>query len=174
MTEFMRPPRLVRMLAHAGIAALGSTCIRRKVGCVLTRRDGHILAIGYNGQYSGAKHCNEGHPCPGYDAPSGLRLDACQAIHAEQNALLLVSDVREIFDCYCTASPCMTCVKLLLNTGCHNIVFNEEYPHPEAGELWRKAGRVWFHANLGPPHEGSSGKRAVVASGQTGGHRQGD
>lgn len=141
----MRITRDEQMMAHAEVAAKRSTCRRRQVGCVLTREGGHILSIGYNGQYSGAPHCNEGHSCPGWGAKPGTRLDACQAIHAEQNALLLVPDARQIHTCYCTASPCMTCVKLLLNTGCKRIVFKEIYPHPEAGGLWQQAGREWIH-----------------------------
>jgi deoxycytidylate deaminase len=42
-----------------------------------------------------------------------------------------------------TASPCMTCCKLLLNTSCQRIVYVEEYPHSAAKDLWTGAGRVW-------------------------------
>lgn len=84
------------------------------------------------------------HACPGAFSESGTNLDGCEAIHAEQNALLQCKDVREIHTCYCTASPCVTCTKLLLNTGCMRIVFLEEYPHPAAGELWTRAGREWI------------------------------
>ena len=86
---------------------------------------------------------NYPHACSGAFSPSGTNLDGCEAIHAEQNALLQCRDVREIHTCYCTASPCVTCTKLLLNTGCMRVVFLEEYPHPAAGELWTRAGRVW-------------------------------
>lgn len=85
--------------------------------------------------------------CPGAGSPSGTNLDGCRAIHAEQNALLQCRDVRAIHTCYVTASPCLTCVKLLLNTGCRRIVFAEPYPHPEARELWRDLSttREWVH-----------------------------
>src|SRR3546814_1170368 len=81
--------------------------------------------------------------CSGAFSPSGTNLDGCEAIHAEQNALLQCKDVREIHTCYCTASPCVTCTKLLLNTGCMRVVFMEEYPHPAARDLWTRAGREW-------------------------------
>lgn len=148
-----------------------STCCRRKVGAVLLNHAGHVLATGYNGVAAGLPHCNElgvkqtgrqffgqqqaiakldpadpksyPHACSGAFSPSGTNLDGCEAIHAEQNALLQCKDVREIHTCFCTASPCITCTKLLLNTGCLRIAFLEEYPHPAAGDLWRRAGRVW-------------------------------
>src|SRR3990167_8057918 len=76
-------------------------------------------------------------------APSGTNLDGCQAIHAEQNALLQCRDMYAIHTAYVTASPCMTCCKLLLNTSCQRIVYVEEYPHSAAKDLWTGAGRSW-------------------------------
>jgi dCMP deaminase len=87
------------------------------------------------------------HACSGAASPSGTNLDACEAIHAEQNALLQCHDVFDIHTCYVTASPCVTCTKLLLNTGCQRIVFVEEYPQPEAGRLWKKSHRQWLHVS---------------------------
>jgi dCMP deaminase len=135
-----------------------STCLRRQVGCVLLNERGHVLATGYNGVAAGLPHCNEvtyasgiphepleyGNSCLGAKAPSGQQLDGCQAIHAEQNALLQCKDVYEIHTAYVSASPCMTCVKLLLNTSCQCVVFKEEYPHAEAHKLWTSAGREWL------------------------------
>jgi hypothetical protein len=40
--------------------------------------------------------------------PSGTGLDVCEAIHAEQNALLQCKDVEQIDTAYVTAMPCMT------------------------------------------------------------------
>ena len=88
------------------------------------------------------------HACPGADSPSGTNLDACQAIHAEQNALLQCKDVYSIHTCYVTASPCVTCTKLLLNTGCQRIVFVEEYPQPAAKDLWVSSGRQWSQTSI--------------------------
>lgn len=149
----MRVSRDEWALNMAWLTAQRSTCLRRQVGCVLLNERGHAIATGYNGVAAGMKHCNEEvkygivvtHPnaCPGAQSPSGTNLDGCQAIHAEQNALLQCKDVYDIHSCYVTTSPCMTCVKLLLNTGCQRIVFIEEYPHHEAKSLWESAGRTW-------------------------------
>jgi dCMP deaminase len=106
---------------------------------------GHILATGYNGPPRGFSHCTHESPCAGAVLPSGSGLDACEAVHAEQNALLQCRDVELIETCYVTVSPCVTCVKLLLNTACKRIIFTELYPHAEAAyDLWAsKGGRAW-------------------------------
>lgn len=136
-------------LQLAMVTSLRATCARRKVGCVLTNDRGQVVATGYNGPPRGFAHCTPEHPCPGAAAPSGTGLDLCEAVHAEQNALLQCAAVHEVQTCYVTASPCVTCVKLLLNTGCRRIVFLEPYPHDVARELWtRDAGREWIHLNL--------------------------
>lgn len=136
------------------LTAKRATCLRRQVGCVLLNQRGHVLATGYNGVAAGQPHCNQydhfhpiGFPdaCTGAHAPSGTNLDGCQAIHAEQNALLQCRDVYTIHTAYVTASPCLTCCKLLLNTSCERICYAEEYPQPAAKELWVAAGRRWQH-----------------------------
>lgn len=137
-----------------------STCCRRQVGCVMLNEKGHVLCTGYNGVAAGMPHCNhveaEGgapgqsisgseyvHKCPGAFSPSGTNLDACRAIHAEQNALLQCPDVWAIDSIFTTTSPCITCVKLLMNTSCKRIVFVEEYPHADSKDLWIEHGRLW-------------------------------
>lgn len=146
----------------AKLTAQRSTCCRRQVGCVLFNERGHVMSTGYNGVASGMPHCNDegartyegwGEPtlptypnaCPGATSQSGTNLDGCLAIHAEQNALLQCRDPYHIHSCYVTVSPCMTCVKLLMNTSCRKIVFAEEYPHQEARELWLSADGEWIH-----------------------------
>lgn len=169
-----RPTKDQWGLDLAAVTATRSTCLRRHVGCVLTDKRGHILSTGYNGVAAGQNHCNEekqigvefedwgngvmvlkrmvaSHPyaCPSASAPSGTNLDGCKAIHAEQNALIQCRDVWAIDTCYVTASPCVTCVKMLLNTSCQRIVFSKRYPHVAAVTLWEDAGRVWLQMGGG-------------------------
>lgn len=156
----MRLSRDEWALKLALLTAQRTTCCRRAVGCVLLNARGHVLSTGYNGVAAGLPHCNEEtlydvdphdvkpvvlhmHACSGAKAPSGTNLDGCQAIHAEQNALLQCRDMYAIHTAYVTASPCMTCTKLLLNTSCQWIVYVEEYPHSAAKDLWTGAGRAW-------------------------------
>lgn len=147
----MRPTHDQWAMALAVITAERATCIRRKVGCVLVDARGHLLATGYNGVASGLPHCNEQkvkgiritypHACKGHDLPPGQ--DSCEAIHAEQNALLQCRDVYAVATAYVTLSPCMACCKILLNTGCQRIVFLKEWDDPKPKELWLKSGRQW-------------------------------
>lgn len=162
-------------IALAVTTAKRGTCLRRQVGCVLMDEDDFILATGFNGVASGQPHCNEPdpshlsklrlvggsatedkqltnyafpHACPAAFAESGTMLDGCHAIHAEQNALLRCGDPREIHSCYVTHSPCVTCVKLLMNTYCQHIYFLEPYAHDSASsDLWlsRGEGYTWNH-----------------------------
>lgn len=134
------------------VTAQRSTCCRRAVGCVLLNERGHVLSTGYNGVAAGMPHCNERkygtypNACKGARLPSGTGLDACQAIHAEQNALLQCRDVHDIHTAYVSASPCMTCAKLLMNTSCKRVVFIEEYPgSSDVKKMWEKSGRIWEH-----------------------------
>lgn len=138
-------------LAHRG------TCMKFKVGCVLTDSAGHLLAANYNGVAAGEPHCNEVstfsqitgkrpleylHKCAGASAPAGS--DLCEAIHAEQNALTRCLLPDQVFTCYLTTSPCMRCTKQLLNTNCKRILFLDEYTRePQAKELWTRRGRDW-------------------------------
>lgn len=153
----MRIERDQYFLEMAQLVARRSTCLRRSVGSVLVNARGHVLATGYNGVASGDPHCNAldpfdpigtPHACPGSSSLSGTNLDNCQAIHAEQNALLQCHDVFQIETCYCTTSPCVTCVKLLKNTSCKRIVFLDEYPHGFARDSWLlNKDRIWLHFN---------------------------
>jgi len=146
-------------LEIARVVSKRGTCLRRAVGCVLIDKEGHILSTGYNGVCKGSRHCNEEHleeswktgkieitypyRCIGANSPSGKDLDLCLAIHAEQNALLQCGDVNSIDSCFTTASPCIHCVKLLMNTSCKKIIYEELYSE-DALKLWGSMGRR-FH-----------------------------
>jgi len=134
----------VWFLAQAVLASAQSTCIRRNVGCILVDDNNHVMATGYNGVPRGHKHCINT-PCPGANYKSGEGLNLCYAIHAEQNALLQCSNVEKIVTCYTTTVPCVTCTKLLLNTGCQRIVSLEEYSQSiESRRIWN---RLWEVSN---------------------------
>lgn len=127
----------------AYLVASRSTCARRSVGCVLVDHNDFVLATGFNGVPSGHPHCNDDRTaeglCVGAGFESGHRLESCMAIHAEQNALLQCHDTQRISAAYVTTSPCVFCVRMLLNTSCDVIIFSEEYPMPEAKDMWLKA-----------------------------------
>lgn len=148
----IRPTLDQYMMSIAKLAATRTTCIRRGVGCVLANERGHILAVGYNGVAAGMPHCNDAkmldsemeylpHACNGHDLPPGQ--DSCEAVHAEQNALLQCRDPWAIGTAYVTLSPCKACMKLLLNTSCKRLVILEKHVDTMPLELWERSGRTW-------------------------------
>lgn len=137
----MRPSINETMLLVATSLAQRATCRKLKVGCVIVDKYNKIIGTGYNGVPMGMVHCTD-EPCAGVHAPKGS--DLCEAVHAEQNALMQCTDVRSIKTVYITHAPCMRCTKLLLNTSCETIVFLDDLHVEEPAErLWRRAGRNW-------------------------------
>ena len=122
------------------------TCARRKVGSIFVNKKNHVIATGYNGNPSGFTHCTD-KPCAGANSLSGTDLDKCEAIHAEQNALLQCKNVYDIDRVYTTLEPCIHCVKLLLNTSTQQIIYGEKYVHDLARNLWESSGRGYTYIN---------------------------
>tara|TARA_Y100000114_G_scaffold155105_1_gene178512 strand:- start:884 stop:1348 length:465 start_codon:yes stop_codon:yes gene_type:complete len=141
-----RPPTDFYFLRMAYLVSERGTCARRKVGCVFVNKRNHVIATGYNGNPSGFIHCIN-QPCDGAKSKSGEDLDKCQAIHAEQNALLQCKDVYDIDRVYTTLEPCVHCIKLLLNTSAKQIIFGEKYVHDLARSLWEISGRGYTYIN---------------------------
>jgi dCMP deaminase len=142
ITTGSRPSRDAYFIAMVALVATRATCIRRKVGCILVNEQGHVLATGYNGVCAGAVHCID-KPCAGANQPSGQGLHLCEAIHAEQNALIQCRNINEIHTAYVTSSPCISCMRLLANTSVTRIVFSERYPHVESERIASSRNIAW-------------------------------
>jgi dCMP deaminase len=106
------------MLEIAQTLAKRGTCLKRKVGCVITDFNGNILSTGYNGQPKGHLHCDEYSPCPAF-VDTAL---SCSAIHAEVNALVKCPDITKAHAIYITEKPCEKCMMLIENTKIAKIV----------------------------------------------------
>lgn len=118
-------------MGMAFLCAARSTCSMRQVGAVFLNNHRHVIATGYNGTPKGFDHCIDS-PCEGFGD-----ITTCQAVHAEQNALLQCRDVMEIEIAYITTFPCLSCIKLLLNTSCKKIVYCFSSKHSQkAFILW--------------------------------------
>ena len=85
-----------------------STCLSRKVGCVLVKNN-QILSTGYNGSIRGHAHCDE----------SSCKKGCDETIHAEVNAVISAA-YRGIkisrCDVYTTTSPCINCLRAVSYT----------------------------------------------------------
>ena len=102
--------------------ATRSTCDRKHIGAVIVR-DKTILSSGYNGSLRGAPHCDD----VGHDMENG---HCVRTVHAEANAVAQAAKngVRiDEAEMYVTASPCLTCFKLIANCGIQTIYFKEFY-----------------------------------------------
>ena len=120
-----------------------STCLRAKVGAVIVR-DRSILATGYNGSPAGLPHCTEA-GCLIYESrtPDGeLEQNCYRTIHAEINAITQAarngSAIRDA-DIYVTHTPCIHCLKVLINTGIRTVHYDRPYKLATVGELLKHA-----------------------------------
>lgn len=128
-------------LSHAELTATRSTCIRRRVGCVIVR-DHHIVACGYNGAPTKAPHCLDV-GCSRDGIPSGERLDLCRAQHAEANAVAQAARFGISLDgatCYVTVRPCAMCMRLLIQSGVSRVVFEGDYPDARTVQIAKESG----------------------------------
>lgn len=114
--------------------ATRSTCDRKNVGAVIVR-DKTILSTGYNGSLRGAPHCDEA----GHDMENG---HCVRTVHAEANAIAQAAKngVRiDEAEMYVTASPCLTCFKLVANAGIRTIYYKEFYRDNRITEYAKQA-----------------------------------
>lgn len=118
-----------------------STCTRAKVGAVIVR-DKSIIATGYNGAPAGLPHCTEV-GCLVYTSrtPAGDVEENCfRTIHAEINAIAQAarngSSIQDA-DIYITHTPCIHCLKVLINTGIRRVFYEHEYKRHTLEELLR-------------------------------------
>jgi dCMP deaminase len=150
LKEMPRPDTDEYYLLQAVIAATRATCPRRRAGAILVDAHNKVISTGYNGVATGLPHCTD-LPCPGANQPSGQGLAMCEALHAEENALIQCTRPNDIYTCYSVSSPCIHCLRRLMNTGCRRIVFAEVYPHAECEALWTNTistisgKREWIH-----------------------------
>ncbi|MCD6590350.1 MAG: cytidine/deoxycytidylate deaminase family protein [Candidatus Aenigmarchaeota archaeon] len=120
---------------------LRSTCTRHHFGCVIVKNN-VIVSTGYNGPPSGLPHCDEiGCIREKLNIPSGTRMEVCDAVHAEQNAIIR-GDPSKLKGAtlYVNAKPCKMCARMIINAGIKRVVYIDDYPDKEGIELLKKAG----------------------------------
>ena len=120
-----------RYLELAGSWAQNSYCKRRKGG-PLRVKDRMIISDGYNGTPSGFENiCEE----DGVTKP--------YVLHAEANAITKVAksgNSSEGATLFVTASPCLECAKLIIQSGIKRVVYRDEYRITDGIDLLRRAG----------------------------------
>jgi dCMP deaminase len=127
----------------AELVSRRSTCLSRRVGAVVVK-DRRILATGYNGSPRGLPHCIDiGCLRRDLNIPSGQQLELCRGSHAEENAIVQAASYGIPLEgsmIYCNLQPCLTCTKMIINSGIKHVVFAGDYPHPMSLEIMHAAG----------------------------------
>lgn len=126
-----------RYLRMARIWAENSYCERRRVGAIIVK-DGMIISDGFNGTPSGFENVCE--DASGHTKP--------YVLHAEANAITKVARSNNASDgatLYVTASPCLECSKLIIQSGIKRVVFNELYRLSDGIDLLKLAGVECVH-----------------------------
>ena len=121
-----------RYLRMARIWAENSYCERRKVGALIVK-DKRIISDGYNGTPVGFENICEDDE--GFTKP--------YVLHAEANAITKVACSGNNSDgatIYITASPCVECAKLIIQSKIKRVVYGEEYRLTDGVDLLRRAG----------------------------------
>ena len=122
----------LRYLEMARIWAQNSYCQRRQVGALVVKQ-GMIISDGYNGTPSGFENICEDEN--GVTKP--------YVLHAEANAITKLARSNNNSDgatIYITASPCIECAKLIIQSGIKRVVYGEKYRLMDGIELLERAG----------------------------------
>jgi dCMP deaminase len=120
-----------------------ATCPRLQVGAVIVR-DRNILSTGYNGSTRGTPHCVD-------EGCLMIENHCARTIHAETNAILQAAkngvDINGA-TAYCTHSPCINCLKHLLNAGVSSLVWSQLYgKHPRDLLIMLGSNGMFYTAN---------------------------
>lgn len=117
----------------AEAVSLRSTCVRRKVGCIIVK-DKQVISEGYNG------------------TPVGWHTNKCECngktkdivLHAESNAITKLSKNggkgAKGATAYCTLQPCIECAKLIVQSGITRVVYKEPYRFDEPIKFMEQCG----------------------------------
>ena len=129
----------LRYLRMARIWAENSYCERRKVGALVVK-DKMIISDGYNGTPSGFENICE----------DENYVTKTYVLHAEANAITKIahsSNSSEGATMYVTASPCIECAKLIIQSGIRRVVYSEKYRLEDGIDLLKRAGIETIYIN---------------------------
>ena len=121
-----------RYIRMARIWAENSYCHRRQVGALVVK-DKMIISDGYNGTPSGFENICE----------DDNNITKPYVLHAEANAITKLArsnNNSEGATLYVTASPCLECSKLIIQSGIKRVVYAEKYRLTDGIDLLKRAG----------------------------------
>ena len=118
--------RMARMWAE------NSDCTRLKVGALIVKGQ-MIISDGFNGTPSGFENICE----------DENNVTKPYVLHAEANAITKIAQSHNSSQgatLYVTASPCIECSKLIIQSGIKRVVYGETYRLDDGLQLLRRAG----------------------------------
>lgn len=121
-------------MAVADVMAKRSRCVKAQVGAVIVDRNNVVQATGYNGPPRGYSPPSDRSSCDNWcqrliEGHTDAAYSTCPSVHAEANALLFVDRSRiEDGTIYVTTNLCMTCAKLVANSGLSTVVMRVDGP----------------------------------------------
>ena len=121
-----------RYARMALIWAENSYCERRKVGALVVKNN-MIISDGYNGTPTGFENICE----------DENNTSKPYVLHAEANAITKLARSSNSSDgatLYVTASPCIECAKLIIQSGIKRVIYTEQYRLTDGVDLLKRAG----------------------------------
>jgi dCMP deaminase len=131
----MRPSWDEYFVEIAKVVSSRSTCLRRSYGAVIVK-DHVIVSTGYNGAPRGSANCIDRGTCRRQElnVPAGERYELCEAVHAEQNAIINGSPERmkdatiyiagfEENNTTAEGKPCLLCERMIRNARIRKVVY---------------------------------------------------
>lgn len=131
----LRPSWDEYFIGIATVVSSRATCLRRRYGAVIVK-DNAIISTGYNGSPRGAVNCIDRGTCRRQElnVPAGERYELCEAVHAEQNAIINGSPERmknatiyiaglETDDTLAEGKPCLLCKRMIQNAQIKEVIY---------------------------------------------------
>ena len=147
---YERPSWDEYFIGIAEYVAKRSTCLRGQVGAVIVKNR-NILATGYNGAPAGLPHCLDV-GCLIYENknPEGAVEENCfRIIHAEINAIVQAAKSGTSIEgavIYVTHSPCLHCLKVIINAGIKKVYYRKPYKLSPLVQEWLQLSGVCLEA----------------------------
>lgn len=131
----MRPDWDTYFIEIAKVVSSRATCMRRRYGAVIVK-DKVIISTGYNGAPRGTDNCIDIGVCARRELniPSGERYELCEAVHAEQNAIVNAPPDRmkgatiyiagfEDDNSFAEGRPCKLCDRMIRNAQIRDVFY---------------------------------------------------
>ncbi|MBF0328123.1 MAG: dCMP deaminase family protein [Nitrospirae bacterium] len=132
---YCRPAWDEYFIEIAKVVSSRSTCLRRRYGAVIVK-DSVIVSTGYNGAPRGSTNCIDRGICRRQElnVPAGERYELCEAVHAEQNAIvngapermkdstIYIAGFEENGE-FAEGRPCLLCKRMIQNAMIKEVVF---------------------------------------------------